>query len=237
METTRNTTLKLIAFAALIFTCAGVPHFLFDRARPAQASLPDSELTALFPDRVGEYVLKSRMSSDYAKKPFEQVGIFVNPANHEIAQVSVLLDSSSDNGIDCYRARGLSIRWRSTEEVQALDSVASFDVALLEAPSIDSGAGASLILIASSECAPGRCAQLPSPDALTEIFQTQDASRLAVTPMSIVLQPAMGNSQLPFAARKDALMRDFRRFMASFPLHPMRQVAQWKLSLAKLPSH
>jgi hypothetical protein len=231
MDTKQSTLRKLTVLAAAVLACAALPPFLLDRASATPELLPYLNAASLLPGSIGSYALRSRTSDVQQDNEVEQVSVYVNRDSHQIAQVSVLLNiDRHHNGLDCYEVRGIPILWRGTEETQALDSVAYFDVAVLNGYAADSPTGRSLFLVASSECAEGGCAAAPSRE--DDLFRAA-LPGLRNVPVSIVLQPAAADAASgSMDEQRDALIRDFRRFVNDLPLMPLRDAAREQAAAA-----
>lgn len=234
MGKTSNTA-KLIAFAIVVFGCAGVPHFLYDHAIAAPVTSANLNSLHLLPASVGYYALRTRTSNAIAPNVIEQVAVFVNVSNHEIVQISTFLNGAPHDGIDCYLTRGIPVVWSGTEEVQARDSVAYFRVSVLKGNSIDASTDNSYFLIAAAECAPDGCSEEDVTQNQFGIFRKPVDNPLhrVTVPISIVLQPAGFERTSTVAAQKDALLRDLRQFMIDLPLHPLNEFARTKFAANK----
>ena len=80
----------------------------------------------------------------------------------QTAQFAILLNYPGDhNALSCYLTRGMALRENRTEQVQAADSPAKFDVGFFGDQSLN-GAEHSTLFVASTECGAGGCLEPPS---------------------------------------------------------------------------
>ena len=228
MEQSQKANLKLVAFTTLVLLCAGVPHFLFDRTRPKNSTghySPES----LLPPTIGTFHVVNRKQVGEAGDVIEHMAIYGDPTGRQTAQFDLRINSASHNGVACYLARGMPVQWRRIEQVQSADLSASFEIASIADQSLRGSAG-SVLIIASTECTPEGCREIPlqirtGPQLiwLRSNLQTQSVGPgEKPVPLSITFQSIGkdGNVQ-----DQEEALSDFRKLVASFKLNPLREIS------------
>jgi hypothetical protein len=228
MEQPQKANLKLVAFAAVVLLCAGVPHFLFDRTRP-KISVGNYLPETLLPPTIGTFHVVSRKQVGGAGEVIEHVAIYQDPTGRQTAQFDLRINSASHNGVACYLARGMPVQWRRIEQLQSADSTAGFEIASIADQSLRGAAG-SVLFIASTECMAEGCREIPleirtGPQLiwLRNNLETRSATpgKMPV-PLSITFQSIGkdGNVQ-----DQEQALSDFRKLVANFNLNPLREVS------------
>jgi len=123
----------------------------------------------------------------------------------------------------------MPVQWRRIEQVQSADSSAGFEIASLADQSLR-GADRSVLFIASTECTPEGCREIPLPIRtwpqliwLRNNLETQSLSPgQKPVPLSITFQAIGkdGNVQ-----DQEQALSDFRKLVASFKLNPLREIS------------
>jgi len=218
MDKQSTTIAKIIAFAAVVLLCAGVPHFWHDRAQKAPRILLDPRSANLLPDNVGSYSVRNR-SNFIEFDSLEQVAIYSDKSGAETVQADLRLNSGH-NGLNCYIARGIPVVWSGLEEVQAADSTAIFDVKILKGASVVTG-GYSMYLLAATQCNATKCTEnlMPIEDRIGIRLGAPAVvgNGVEAVPLSIVIESSSAT------ASKDQLIRQLRVFMKDMPLVPLGQ--------------
>ena len=231
MEESQRTIRKLLAFAAVVALLGGVPHFLLNRKQLAAAKLiPDRSYEYLLPAELGKFHVVNRWKSALRKPIVEQGAIYQDPTGKLTAQVAILFNLSGDhNGLQCYLTQGLPLQSHRTEQVQAADSSAIFDVGFIGDQSL-SGAGHSTLFIASTECGARGCRQPPflASKAPRIVWlrpakaQRDPADESRSIPLSITFQSVGGTGD---AQDQEQAMLQFRDLVSKFKLVPLRELS------------
>ena len=240
MEQSQKTIRRLVALAVLVLPLAGVPHFRLDRKpiatglpdrKPIAARLPDRSYEYLLPATIGKFHVVNRWRNVRPYQAIEQGATYQDSTGKQTAQFAILLNYFGDhNALGCYLTRGMALRENRTEQVQAADSPAKFDVGFFGDQSLN-GAEHSTLFVASTECRAGGCLEAPS-------AWSSDAPHVAWS-MSAKTQHERANPAMPISLsitfqslggvgetqdQQQALLQ-FRELVSNFKLIPLRELA------------
>ena len=229
MEQSQKTIRRLVAFAVLVLPLAGVPHFRLDR-KPIAARLPDRSYEYLLPATIGKFHVVNRWRNVTPYQTIEQGATYQDSTGKQTAQFAIMLNYPGDhNALSCYLTRGMALRENRTEQVQAADSPAKFDVGFFGDQSLN-GAEHSTLFVASTECRAGGCLEPPSawwsaPHvawSMSAKTQHERANLAMPIPLSITFQSlgSAGETQ----DQQQALLQ-FRELVSNFKLIPLRELA------------
>ncbi len=228
MEQSQKASLKLVAFAAVVLLCAGVPHFLFDRIQ-LKNSTGSYLAETLLPPTIGTFHVVNRKQVGEAGDVIEHVAIYQDPTGRQTAQFDLRINSASHNGVACYLARGMPLQWRRIEQVQSADSSASFEIAL-PSGSVVAWRRPFCSLHSLYGVYAGRLPEIPLqirtwPQLvwLRNSLETQSVTpSKKPVPLSITFQSISkdGNVQ-----DQEQALSDFRKLVASFKLNPLREIS------------
>jgi hypothetical protein len=232
MEESQQTIRKLVAFTALVLVLAGVPHFLLDR-KAAIVPRPQQSYEYLLPAAIGKFHVVNRWRNVKESPVIEQGATYQDASGAQTAQFDIMIHDSRDhNGLLCYITRGMPLRGRRTEQVQAVDSTANFDVGFIGDQSLN-GAGRSTLFIASTECAHGGCRQAPLPQQSSTgphivwlpsaKAQRIRADAASFVPLSVTFQSFGNNGETQ--DQEQALLQ-FRELISNFKLAPLRELSR-----------
>lgn len=227
MEYSQQTIRKLIAFAVAVGLLAGLPHFLFDRKQET-VKVWERSYEYLLPAEIGGFHVVNRWTNVQSHSVIEQGAIYQDSSGRKTAQFDIMVNASgSHNGLACYLARGMTLRERRIEQIQAADSSATFDVGFVGDQSIG-GTGHSTLLIASTECGSKGCWRTPDSSESAQIiwFQHPKATsdhtpHSTFVPISITFQSL--NSDGKAQDRESALL-EFRELVSNFRLVPLQEI-------------
>ncbi len=230
MARSQQATRKLVAFTAVAVLCAGVPHFLLDRR-----SLPHHEShsqdyspEAFLPAVIGDFHIVSRNRNTLSRQETEHVAIYQDRTGKQTAQFDVRVNSGAHDGLACYLSRGMAVQWRRIEEVKSADSLGSFEISSLVDQSI-TGSGRTVLLMASTECKPEGCSELPlKVQNRIQLVWSQSpgeagAPQIAnAVPLSIAFQSLLEDGKVQDQAQA---LSQFRKLILSYKLAPLRELS------------
>ena len=163
METLRQTTRKLAAFAAVILLCGAAPHYWWDRSEPSRSrpGLGGEVLQeSLLPFSIGKFEVADRWTFPENGTVTDIGAIYQDAEDKRVAQMSIHL--GPHDGLRCYIARGVPVQIQKQfqESIAAADSVADFNIAILGDESLTAD-GKTLLLTATTECTATGCVAAP----------------------------------------------------------------------------
>jgi hypothetical protein len=239
MEQSQKTIRRLVAFAVLVLPLAGVPHFRLDRKQIA-ARLPDRSIAAWLPDRSYEYLLPATMGKFHVvnrwrnlvpNQAIEQGATYQDSTGKQTAQFAIWLNFPKDhNALVCYLTRGMALRENRTEQVQAADSPAKFDVGFFGDQSLN-GADHSTLFVASTVCRAEGCLEAPSAWSsaaphlawsMSAETQHERANLARSISLSITFQSLGSAGEMQ--DQQQAWLQ-FRELVSNFRLIPLRELA------------
>lgn len=156
----------------------------------------------------------------------EEGGMYRNDEGSVVAQIALRTNTpGTHNGLRCYLARGLTLQRQFLEQVAAADSAGDFNIAFVGDESL-TGAGEKSLLIATTECRAGGCAETPlqSTNRFQLLWRRDDPNSPTlesqfVVPFSVILQSAEGSSG---RWNQEYALQQFRELMSNFKLLPLR---------------
>lgn len=192
--------------------------------RPVRSSDPATRAVSstLLPTRVGDWRAERKWGNGLSGGVMEQGALYSRPVDGIKTRVDLLLRSPGPhNALFCYLIRGTKFTHMAVHRVQAANSGATFDVALVRSRE----AGSGLRLVAATECSADGCTEtgvssrgfvFPRLTDLGTLFEPPSG----VVPVAIDVMPTDSKSADP-----PALRGDFRNFVGAFDLRPIERVA------------
>jgi hypothetical protein len=249
MEQSQKTIRRLVALAVLVLPLAGVPHFRLDRKpiatrlpdrRPIAARLPDRSYEYLLPATIGKFHVVNRWRNVRPYQAIEQGATYIeqgatyqDSTGKQTAQFAILLNYFGDhNALGCYLTRGMALRENRTEQAQAADSPAKFDVGFFGDQSLN-GAEHSTLFVASTVCRAGGCLEAPSAWSsaaphvawsMSAKTQHERANLAMPISLSITFQSLGSSGETQDQQQQQALLQ-FRELVSNFKLIPLRELA------------
>jgi len=229
METTQQTTRRLVALSAVVLLCAAVPHYRLDRPAPA-IQMPHGASgvsgSSLLPSSIGKFRVVNRWRIPMRDNIVEEGGTYKNDEGNVVAQIALRTNNpGTHNGLRCYLARGLTLHRQFLERVASADSAGDFNISFVSDESL-AGAGEKYLLIATTECRAGGCTETPleSTNRLQFLWKGDDPNpptldSQPVVPLSVLLQPPEGSSD---GWTQEQALQQFRELMSNFKLLPLR---------------
>ena len=229
METTQQTTRRLVALSAVVLLCAAVPHYRLDRPAPTiqvRHAASGVSGSSLLPPSIGKFRVVNRWRTPMRDNIVEEGGIYKKDEENVVAQIALLTNSPrTHNGLVCYLARGLTLQRQFLERVASADSAGDFNISFVSDESL-AGAGEKYLLIATTECGAGGCTETPleSTNRLQFLWRGDDPNpptleSQPVVPLSVLLQPPEGSSE---RWTQEQALQQFRELMSNFKLLPLR---------------
>jgi hypothetical protein len=227
MEQSQKASPKLVAFAALVLLCAGLPHFLLDR-KAADRAPGQYSVEALLPPVVGSFQVVNR-EQGVLGRGIEHVAIYQDSARRRTAQFALITNYGIHNGVACYLARGMPVQWRRVEEMKSADSSATFEIVSLGDQSLKGG-NRSALFIASTECTTVGCREIPleirSGLQLGWIRKKLGTESISAqrrpVPLSITFQSTSVDGSVK---TQEQALSEFRELISNFKLNPLRELS------------